>query len=1039
MKQSVRNALYQAILENRWVHVKYVNAKNEDHEFYIGINDIDVSSDKLYCEIFNSYKDNKCLESPMPITTSKIYYAKVLAQSYYPTPKLLLSRLDYDKELLTFLDVNSMDNDILKYLSDCYNLDNDPYIKDKTILPGVDCDELIREKKYKLDQDQFDALINNLFKADIYEGEKTYRLSKDLAINVFSIDKQGKQYVVAYHSVNLNFKDRTLKINEKININKSFTDDTGKTATLTQYLDMSADEFCTGFLQNQREYIDLIKENFRQGERVDTTPKIFVIERKIQAGVDRAFEEIHRLQDQNELTFPLKSFFGRNRSGAGSNKETNIVVFDKTKINIDQMRVVYNSMVNHVTYVKGPPGTGKTETIFNVLLSAYYNDKKVLVCSNNNHPVNDITKKMTETLYSKISEKEGRAGFIFPIVRLGNNEELKKTLEFLINCYNFAVEFQKTNVYDSTTEKTKKESLSGFQELKNLLQEYEERIDLEEKVEKLLQLKNLTTSGRISEEIYTQIEVQNSKINNMRVLKDEDVAKYCVSASEDSAFQDYVYYSSLARLKKLLNPTYKELVTILKMGTDDAAVTELNKYLRNDVNLRRFTDIFPIVITTNVSADKLGNPTQHFDLCIMDESGQCNVAVSLIPIIRAKNLLLVGDTNQLQPVTVIETDVNERLMERYNIKKEYNYIKNSILSTMLSKDNNSKSILLRYHYRCGRKIAQFVNSRFYEQQLKLLNKKEGSLLYLNVKNTKIPGMRNAYKEEAMEIVNIIKKNGYKDVGIVTPFVNQAALINECLAQEGIDTSKIRAGTIHTLQGSEKPIIIMSSALSLRTGKKTMEWIKNNHELINVAVTRAQEMFVFAGDKEAIDTLSKNEMNDIKALSDYVASNGTIQAPPSGVRISTDFSNDSDSEKEFFETVTPYFTKRGSKLRIERNVPVNVAIKALTQEDLDMMGQKEFDFIVQATKGGLFNRNVYKTIVVFEIDGGEHVGSRITSKLDRVKEEICKKYEVKLIRIANSDVKDYQLIIHLFESIIKGIPDIENVGAQLSLLEDEDIG
>ena len=33
-------------------------------------------------------------------------------------------------------------------------------------------------------------------------------------------------------------------------------------------------------------------------------------------------------------------------------------------------------------------------TIFNVLLSAYANDKTVLVCSNNNHPVSDIFNKM---------------------------------------------------------------------------------------------------------------------------------------------------------------------------------------------------------------------------------------------------------------------------------------------------------------------------------------------------------------------------------------------------------------------------------------------------------------------------------------------------------------------------------------------------------------------------------------------------------------------------------------------------------------------
>lgn len=1039
MKQSTKiaTAIYQAISENHWLDIRYKNAKDEETHFFVGINDIDVAEDKLYCEIFNCFKDNECLGNPRPITISNIIYAKVLEQSYYPTPKPLLSRIDYDKDLLELLSVNSMDNDILRYLSECYNLDNDPYVQHKVSVEGIDCDELLREKKYKLDENQFEVILDGLFKSDINEGEKVYRFSKDLAINIFSIDIGGKQYVVAYHSLSLNFKDKTLKINEKININKSFLISEGKKATLTQYLDISADDFCTGFLQNQREYIELIKGNFRNNERVDTSPKIFVIERTISNGVDRAFEEIYKLQENNNLTFPLKSFFGRNRSSSGSNKEANIVVFDKNKINIDQMRVVYNSMINHVTYVKGPPGTGKTETIFNVLLSAYYNDKKVLVCSNNNHPVDDISKKMAKSLHAKT--KDGEEEFIFPIVRLGNNDELRNTIRFLIDAYNFALENKKNDDKDTVIEIDKTKSLDGFQELKKLLHDYEERIDLVEKIEKLKTFAAFKTSNKILAETKKQIAIQEEKLNSIRFVKDEDVAKYSASASEDESFQDYIYTSSIIRLRKMLSPTYKDLVAILKIEDIDTAVTELNKYLRNDINLRRFTDIFPIVITTNVSADKLGSPTQHFDLCIMDEAGQCNVAVSLIPIIRADNLLLVGDTNQLQPVTVIETDINERLMEKYNIKKEYNYVKNSILSTMMSKDNNSKKILLRYHYRCGKKIAQFVNSRFYEEQLKLLNGNLGNLLYINVKNTKISDMRNAYLEEATEIVKLIKKNKYKDVGIITPFVNQAALINECLQREGVSLQDVKAGTVHTLQGSEKSVIIMSSALSLKTSQKTMKWIKDNHELINVAVTRAKEMFVFVGDREAIDVLSNDEINDIKALSDYVATNGQMQVPPSGVRILTDFSNDSQSEKEFFETVNPFFTKRGSKLRIERNVKVKDAIKGVKEEDLEAIGQKEFDVIVQGMKdSGLFAKRedkVYKTIVVFEIDGGEHVGSVATARRDRVKEEICAKYNIKLIRIANSDVKDYQLIIQLFESIIKGIPDLENVSEQLSLLEE----
>ncbi|MCI7212766.1 MAG: hypothetical protein MR467_01265, partial [Bacillales bacterium] len=56
--------------------------------------------------------------------------------------------------------------------------------------------------------------------------------------------------------------------------------------------------------------------------------------------------------------------------------------------------------------------------------------------------------------------------------------------------------------------------------------------------------------------------------------------------------------------------------------------------------------------------------------------------------------------------------------------------------------------------------------------------------------------------------------------------------------------------------------------------------------------------------------------------------------------------------------------------------------------------------------------------------------------DREKEQICSKYGIKLIRIANHEVKDYELIISLFECVIKNIPDIEFVGKQLSLFEEQ---
>lgn len=1035
MKQSIKSILCQAIFNNQWVDINYTNKKGEKTRYYIGINDIDIKNNLVHCEIFNAYKDCDCLRKPQPIALDRIDYAYIVENSFYLASPKLKEKIDKDDRYKEFFEIQFLDNNILNYLSDCYHMDNDPYIRDKVLLEGVDIKELLTARKYKLDDRQFVSLLNSVFKGNERDAERIYR-SRDLAINRFSIDVNGKQYVVAYRHLTLNFKDRTLKVSDNVKINKSFLLDRelNKKISLYSYLDVNSDKFEQEFAEHPREYIEDIKANFRSGEMVDTSPNIFLLEREFNGGVDRTFEAINEMDKEGELTAPIKAFFGRNRLSPGSKKGVNVVIFDKDKINIDQMRVVYNSMVNHTTYIKGPPGTGKTETIFNVLLSAYANDKKVLVCSNNNHPVDDIFSKMTKSIKRKNFHTHELMDGIFPIMRLGSNVELQETINKLRVIYDFVLGKKNTNIKEESTEKSKNKSLAEFEKLREIIQLYEERLDLYETINKLSKLKEQTTSNEISQEIYKQREIQVEKYNEMPYIKDEDVAKYAVSANSDIDFQNYIYYSTLSRYMKLLNPTYKELVEIIKTPDTMAATTQLNKYLKHDKNLKRFTDIFPIIVTTNISADKLGTPKPHFDLCIMDEAGQCNIATSLIPIIRATDLLLVGDTNQLQPVTVIESDVNNALMDRYNIKKEYNYIHNSILSTMLSKDKNSKSILLRYHYRCGQKIAGFVNKRFYDEQLKLVNQLPGELVYVDVKNNKIPGNRNAYNEEAKEIAKIIKRNNYHDVGIVTPFVNQSILINDYLQKNGI--KDVRAGTIHTLQGSERSVIIMSSALCPRTGKKTMNWVKNNHELINVAVTRAKDKLIFVGDREAIDTLSKDddETSDIKALSDYVAANGEYVVPKSDVGIATDFSNNSTSEKEFFDTITPYFTKRGTKLRIDRNVPVADAIKNIHPDDLPLIGKKEFDVIVQSSYG-LFN-NRYQTIVVFEIDGGEHVGSKVTAMRDRQKEEVCRRYGIKLIRIANNEVKDYELIIKLFESIIKKIPDMQDKAIQMSLFEIE---
>ncbi len=1035
MKATLKSSIYKALMEDHWLYVSYVNREGENTKYYLGIADIDTEKEKILCDIFNSYKDLECLPHKVSISIEGIQDAVVMEESFYPTSDELIETLsDTSSDLYKYLEVDTMDNNILQYLTQCYKNDEDPFLKDKALIDGVIPEAFKEDDVYQLDNSQFAEILEKVFKRYRNTNYFDVQESQQMGMNVLSINNYDKQFVVAYRPITLNFKNKTIKINRNISFNKSFLIEE-KQITLSRYLDISPDDFIQQFPFNHRELIEDLKENLTRGELVNTDPSIFLLGRRNSSDVERAFNSIKEMEKEGTLTQPLKAFFGNIRTSKGSGKSPNIVVSDAKKINIDQMRVVYNSMVNHVTYVKGPPGTGKTETIFNVVLSAIANKKDVLICSNNNHPLNDIYEKLTKSFTWHNPKTNIEEPLMFPALRIYNNAETPKTLEAIKTYIKYAKEHDDIITSESIAEEYKNKSLSKNTSLKEALSTYEENVARAEDLDRLIKIKDMTSTEQLLKNIDKQIELKKEKIAEQKSITDEYVASLATSAKADDNFRNYLYLYFVWSYKRLLNSTYKELRDIVELYEIDVegAVKKFNAYLRAPETLKRLLSVFPVIVCTNNSSDKLGPASPHFDLTIMDEAGQCNIASSLIPIVRGTDLLLVGDTNQLQPVTVIEDNLNEKFRGEFGVKKEYDYVDNSILSTMLSKDRVSKSLLLRYHYRCANKIATFPNRRYYNEQLKLLNSNPGSLMYVDVKNMLIPGQRNSYLNEAKEIVSIVKNGKYKDVGIVTPFVNQANLINEMLNKEGLHD--VRAGTVHTLQGSERSTIILSSALSLKTARRTMQWIENNSELINVAVTRAKERLVFVGDKEAIDILSKGRNTDIKALSDYVASNGTIIPAQSEKIMINDFSNNSVSEKMFFDTVKPYFNRKGSKFRIERNVSVRETIRRLSDDEETLFGKKEFDIVI-STNAGLIN-NRYSPIVVFEIDGGEHVGLKKTVLLDRQKEEICAKYGIRLIRISNNDVKDYEMIIQLFEQTAGLVEEQEMVqGSLFDIFEQE---
>jgi hypothetical protein len=974
----------KAIREGKYLNIGYKNSRGEHTQFWISILDIP-ATDMLRVNMFNVTKDDPIFDAK--IFVPGIQSAELLKFSHYEVPENLIRRLEEDEGLQLY-NVTRFDHSLLNYYLECYKANKDPFLHKTHLITGLDLTTFQNTNPYPLTGEQQKQIIK-----EVYQNNYNKYYDYELALSEFSIDLASKgKFVVAFRKLTFDPVNKTLHLGSKTHFNSNFYIQ-GTRYTLSYYTDLSPADFEAMYLKDKAETIELLRGHFKTGELPNTRPELVVLGYAL-LDISGIYDSIHSDYQKKEMQVPLKAFF-QNLSllDRKNRKEPYIVLYDRN-VNIDQLRTVYNALKFPVTYVQGPPGTGKTQTILNIIVNCIANNKTLLISSNNNVPIDGIKDKL---YLGKYRDKEIQ----LPVIRLGNNERVSQALQTIKELYAFDTkDVPKEAMLANLKEKSKERNKLLLDRLK----QYEDRVDVIQNLEFVNGLLSkgrnhlLEKEKRILDERLAQIpEVTNEDLNNIfEVIKD------------NHQLLQFFYFESLRCIKRIKTKDYSQLIEIVNGNDEVKKVREFNKWIADDDNLEKFTKVFPIILTTNISCRKLGR-NYKFDLLAMDEAGQCDIATSLIPISKCENMILIGDTNQLQPIVVFEETRNQELMRQFTIDEPYDYYNNSILSAYKRIDNISRDILLSYHYRCGKRIIHYSNMRFYENKLNLSKIKTlGEVKLIDVNNVNQKA-KNSAIEEAQEIVHYISENKLSDVFILTPFRNQESVLNHYLKEakeRGEIESSISCGTIHKVQGRENQTIMISTALSRNTTSRTYDWVKNNSQLINVGVTRAKEKLVVVTDKKAVDTLSRKD-DDLYALIDYVQKNGTTQVSQSNAnKFTIGFSNNSVFEDEFYKTMSHYCTVQGT--RFERNVKLTDVFP----EEINnpALNKREFD-------GILYEGRVPK--VIFEVNGTEHVKSKKRIESDTLKMRLVESKDVKLILIPNQYVKHYEYIRELMNKI-KGV-------------------
>lgn len=975
--KSIISLIGQSIKESKYLSVTYQNSTGDITPFWMSVQDIS-ANDELWINMFNVTKD-------APITNAKIFISKIqsaeiLKFSQYEVPPSLIKKINDDESLQKY-EFDNFDSRRLNYYLECYKANNDPFLHKQHLIPELDLAKLIEQNPFQLNKEQQKRIIREVYNND-YNKYHGY----ELALNEFSIDLESRgKFVVAYRTLKFDPVLNTLHISDDVNFNSNFYINDTK-YTLSYYSDMSPADFEDAYLKNKVETVNRLGTSFASGEYPNSKPEIVVLG-FAQIDISMIFDTIDLEHTTGNMEVPLKAFF-QNMSSLDTKNRTkpNIVLYDD-KVNIDQLRTIYNALKYPITYVQGPPGTGKTQTILNIAINGITSNKTMLISSNNNIPIDGINEKLVLGQYKN---KE----ILFPMLRLGNRSYIAAALKKIKMLVEFETkDLPKEDLLIKIKERSKEKNKRLDEKLENL----EKSIELSQNLEFI---NGLLMRGQtfLLEQEKNKIE---NIISNLPQTKEDDLKGIFEVIKDNHQLLQFFYYESLKHIKRLKTKDYSELIKIVYLDQEDEQIKEFNKWIADDVNLEKLTKIFPIILTTNLSSRKLGKKFK-FDLLIIDEAGQCDIATSLIPISKCKNMVLIGDTNQLKPIITFDEARNKKLMHQFDIQEPYNYFKNSILSVYKTIDNISRNILLRYHYRCGKSIINFSNMRYYQSELNLSGIKDSGMVELVLVNNLNQKGKNSQLEEALTIIEYIKENKLEDTFILTPFRNQEEVLNHYLKdakEKGLISNSVSCGTIHKVQGQENKTIIISLAISKDTTQKSYDWIKNNGQLLNVGVTRAKKNLIVVADKQAIDILSHKD-DDLYALIEYVEKNGMTKISESTAnKFTIGFSNDSRFENEFYKTMQHYCTIQLGKF--ERNVKV---VDIFPEErNNELVNKKEFDGVLYV------GQNPH---VVFELNGQEHAIKAKAIKSDLLKQELLKRKNINLVFIPNQYVKHYEFIREL---------------------------
>lgn len=729
--------------------------------------------------------------------------------------------------------------------------------------------------------------------------------------------------------------------------------------------------------------------------------------------------------------------------------------------NQSQQDAIIQALCNSISIIEGPPGTGKTQTIINLISNLVgQRNLKVAMVSGTNEAVRNVQEKLSREGYHFLLADLGRkdkqeAFFANPPhpdleilagqdVNLPQDEISELSKLFLMErekaqleqqLANYQLEYEYFSRYRQSQEYNEMESLSisklPAERIVQFLAETQLNVLQNKKASFFYRLK-LFIKYRFKEfsllsknEIKLVLEVQNCYY----------VAKISEISRQIEELKSQLLRSNFDERRKAYQETSREILNdnLTKRYAEIGDMTFTKESFKKEFD--HFLTHYPVVLSTTFSIINSIPKGFLFDYLIIDESSQVDVLSGVLALSCCKHVVIVGDTKQLPQI--VDEKIKDNLITQCP-NPSYDYFCHSLLSSVIEVfGEKAPRKLLREHYRCEPAIIQFCNQRYYDGELIVLKRCTEQTPLVLCQTTPGNHMRTVTRGDGKgnfnqreldtimeEILTDPDRLDTSKIGFTTPYVKQAQKANTLFSKD------LECDTIHKYQGRQKEIMILSTVLSnTRYGHIGLRFVDDPHK-INVAVSRAQRQFVLVTDKTHFERSAK----ELKALIGYIE----YQLLDAAIVESKVVSIFDLLYREYSYTLLEFGKRLPAISRYQsENIMFQLLVNILKESnykdysfafqvllknlfhDSQLLTEKELEYINHRASVDfvVYNDATRMPVFVIEVDGfASHENNPRQQKRDLMKDHIFKVYGLPLLRLSTNGSREEQKIRQMLEQI-----------------------